>query len=290
MSFALGWAQWAAVAGGALVLALPPLRRGAARHASRALALWLAAGVAALVMTTGWSGRIWEALPPLAFVQFPWRWLMVAAVSLPAVGALLVARVRTPVRQAALVMAGTLLLVGTSVERRTPARILTAAQMPIDRHDLREHPAAMRWGFVEAGYFPRTAGRVEAEPSGRWVTSPEVSSVSPRLLTHDTVRLVVEMRAPGAFTIASFDFPGWRAWIDGRPALVTTQPGTGYLELRLPAGRHEVEARFTDTPVRARANRVSQMSAIVIVVWLATGAAYAWRRRPGTSAVTAPAS
>ncbi len=45
-------------------------------------------------------------------------------------------------------------------------------------------------------------------------------------------------------------FPGWQATVDGAPATVAPHPGSGLLDVFVPAGEHELVLRFGATPLR----------------------------------------
>jgi len=85
MSFQIGPAHVAAIA-------LVALGWRRARGASRPLAWWgLAAAALSLAMTLTASRPLWNAIRPLVYVQFPWRFLMPAALASSALAALAVA-------------------------------------------------------------------------------------------------------------------------------------------------------------------------------------------------------
>jgi hypothetical protein len=75
--------------------------------------------------------------------------------------------------------------------------------------------------------------------------------------TAHTLQMRVQAANPAELSIAQFYFPGWRAWVDGEPAAIEPEEGTGFIRMALPAGEHEVVLRFTDTPVRRAASFVT---------------------------------
>ena len=116
MSFQIGRVQWLTIGAALLAIAADvrarlrnfrePLRaqthgrrRRQVRHTGLIL-LWLAIVAVTLFLMTDAAAGVWERVPALAFLQFPWRLLMAIAVAASALTALLLARVRMPRLQA----------------------------------------------------------------------------------------------------------------------------------------------------------------------------------------------
>jgi hypothetical protein len=83
------------------------------------------------------------------------------------------------------------------------------------------------------------------------------------LVTHkpQLERLVVETSTSIDLTLLIFNYPGWRAEVDGEAVPVRSAPGTGLLTVSIPEGRHEVKVLFGSSPARD-------------VAWLLTGIAF----------------
>ena len=86
MSFQIGLAQWLALGIAAVVAAVNFLRRTATLRTLE-LVFWLVVAFGAMFSMTRASVRVWELFPPLAFVQFPWRLLMVVVLATAALSA-----------------------------------------------------------------------------------------------------------------------------------------------------------------------------------------------------------
>ncbi len=66
-------------------------------------------------------------------------------------------------------------------------------------------------------------------------------------------------------------WPGWRAVVDGQPAALSAQPGSGLMTLVVPAGDHVLTLELHRTPVRAAAEWLSLMAVLVVVGLLLVG-------------------
>lgn len=93
--------------------------------------------------------------------------------------------------------------------------------------------------LAEPGFDPRSLVLLEEAPSG-WVEGAGTAEVT----VYDPERIVVRVDGSGGgLLVADNWYPGWRAWIDGRPVPILI--GDHALRVvTLPPGRHDVEMRF----------------------------------------------
>ena len=61
-------------------------------------------------------------------------------------------------------------------------------------------------------------------------------------------------------------FPDWQVTIDGKSAPFSVEEDFGYIILKVPQGEHSVELSFHDTAIRAEANKISIVSAMLLVI------------------------
>ncbi|MBP6787194.1 MAG: hypothetical protein KA170_06370, partial [Candidatus Promineofilum sp.] len=78
---------------------------------------------------------------------------------------------------------------------------------------------------------------------------------------------------PGGATVIfpTLMWPGWRAEMDGQPAELAAQPGSGLMTLTMPAGEHVVTLTLGRTPSRAAAEGVSLVALVVTALLLLVG-------------------
>lgn len=80
--------------------------------------------------------------------------------------------------------------------------------------------------------------------------SPEdVPSITLGAQTPLSRQLAVKTREPMKLSFHSFYFPNWRIYLDGRNEAAHPSGKLGLLTVELPTGEHQVLARFEDTPV-----------------------------------------
>jgi hypothetical protein len=76
----------------------------------------------------------------------------------------------------------------------------------------------------------------------------------------------------GRLFVRTFNYPGWTATLDGRPAPLATDGETGAILLGVPAGEHLVIMDFVDTPARRLGARITLLSFLLVLAALAIGA------------------
>jgi len=236
--------------------------------------LWAMALVAAF-LATPLSAPIWDALPLLHAVQFPWRALAVTAFALSLLcgaafaegprGAALEPLWRRPwIGAVALVLLGLPLASPSGFRDGIDERAFAPER--IARDALRPGTAGIfePRGAPAAPWSPQKVRIAEGRASAE-VTSFRAHRIEARVVAATAGRL--------AFTVN--DFPGWRASIDGKPAPI--EPQGGRISVRFEPGPHSVELRFGASPLRRAAWAVSLATLVGVLAWRFR------RRRPAPS-------
>jgi hypothetical protein len=277
-AFRFGELLWAGI------LAAPWLAR--AEPPDRRRRTWLAAAAAlgALLMTTSLAAPVWRLLPLARFVQFPFRFFLLAtAFAAPLVGLLVV---RVPGRHrpwaAAAGVAIALLIARPSLDvRYLFLRADDAEPVPVARNELAAAVANPLWttpdrvvtldrlrgshwsGSAGNEFLPRTVTTLpRAEPS----VAAEPLDPGVRVLDsawgYPSVTARIEVRSPGRLALEQFDFPGWRVTVDGRPRAASVEPGRGRILVAVEPGDRLVEARFGASGIRRWAGVASLLAAL----------------------------
>ncbi len=272
---------------GAGLVARRALRPGAGGtgQGRRVPAVWLRLvagfGAAALFLATPASAWLWQGLPFLHRVYFPWRFLDLLALSMAALGAggaasLLARGERVPgaLRTGGL---GALGLLGAI------ALLLSVSIFHMNGSISREDVQALPGLFCHrTGYFlPRGAKTPDLLDR-----HPLVEVLSPT--TRGEVlewssgrrRLRLSSEGPARIALRTYYFPGWTArTAAGEPVLVRGSPPTGRIELEVPRGDQEVILSFEDTPVRTGG---AIITVLALLAW--TVAFILTRRKPARKA------
>ncbi len=247
------------------------------REVKRRAWVWVAA--AALLATwliTPLSRLVWEHVPLLPLVQFPWRFLGLQALAVALLSAWVVeiapAKGRLAISLVLCALAGFANLAGLRVDRLT----IREADITPERLMLYETYSGNIGGTVRYEYLPR-----------QMVPRPYTSAVqwnggvkpAPLVLEGRVARstLLVQRAAREEWAISVEEqallafhttyFPGWRAVVDGHPRPVLGLEGLGLIGLRLEPGEHRVSLRLGATPLR-RAAEMASWCALVGVLAL----------------------
>jgi hypothetical protein len=273
MSFQIGIGQWI-VLGAAAILLSRAIRDPRVKAVPREILCWLVIISFALFMTTASSLRVWEAVKPLSFIQFPWRFMIVVTIGFGALSALVVSLVPGRTWQAVVVACLAFTQWYVSRDYLALVHLRNRVVMNIDDPDWRNSNDAFHRAPHESGYDPASSSTLVAEDD-RWHVVYGMAAVDERVIKDD--QLVLDVATAGAqIVIRSAFMPGWKTWIDKVEANPAVEPRTGWMRLSIPSGNHRVDARFTNTRVRAASNAVS---AAGVALWLGWAVATAARRR-----------
>ena len=74
---------------------------------------------------------------------------------------------------------------------------------------------------------------------------------------------------PARIELMTYDYPGWRLYLNGQQLAHQTLPPEGTIAFELPAGEHTIEAYFEDTPLRLAAKMISLLGVAYCVLRIA---------------------
>ncbi len=265
MSFAVG--PLYLVLTGTALLCLPRIW-SARREAGVCVAFFLGLFVFGAFFSVGQSRVLWERLPVLHPMQFPWRFLSLVALSTAFLGGfpllLVKHRRRLAVGLTAALLAG---FFGFGIAIAKPEGFLAAR---------------------DADYSPENLATKGIPATGRelepiWVREFPTAPARPPLIVVEGQGQIVEARlAPTRreFTVEiaqdarlrlnTFYFPGWTLFVDGVQEPIDFGNRNGTMEFRVPRGHHRVAFVFADTPPRLWGTGVSLATLVTLLLawWL----------------------
>jgi len=240
-----------------------------------------------LLLLLSISAFAWQTLPELAYLQFPWRWLL----ALAPIFALLLAAVlsHSYVRWVPLVFAlifvlfshhiayrhfyqfcdpedtprGIVATLGLNAETSGPGQEGTDEYTPIgaDTDDLQhDAPRVSLYNAAEVGELqPAKHNEIRSHATiEQW--TPEYKHFSANVPQNSIAILQL------------MDYPAWRVHIDGQPAQKAATASSGQIQIAIPAGHSDVELKFDHTMDRILADIISGLSLLLL-------AFVAWRER-----------
>ncbi len=281
MSFQLGILPFLGAAAGAWIIVRAAQRRAGADDmpALPEAFFFLALGLIAIFAMTPAARALWDALPPLTLIQFPWRLLALTAVALALLTAVAARRLEqadaAASRPFVYVAALALMLASFPYTRPELVAIRPADESPLALLDFEMAHPDMRGMTFWAQRQPADADSplLPQYLAGQPLTKAAIVSGQGTILaqSHTANSAYARVRAEGPVRLRFYTsyFPGWRATVDGQPAAISADPPNGLIGLDLPAGEHEVSLRFGATPARSAAAAAS-IAALLVALGFAT--------------------
>jgi hypothetical protein len=251
-----------------LVMALVALVLGArsrrfSRGARLLVGFFLLLLLLAAVLTTQLSQLVWERLPLLEYLQFPWRFLSLVAISSALLCGVVFSSHLRPARANLLLalLVGALLLDGLPTARPKGFRDVTDADFVPE--------SIAREGISAHGALPVWVQRRPRTPvSERLVfLVRDKGQVVESRLKPERQEFVVQVRDDAQVRLNTLYFPGWTVLVDGVETSIDYDNPLGVMEFSLEEGEHTVTLALGDTPARAWSKRMS-LAALVVLLGL----------------------
>ena len=262
MPFSLGWAHLFLVL---VVTGLLLTRQEAKILRSRQYFLTGTTAACCLMMLPG-SLWLWDHLPLVRYLQFPWRLLAIATVSM----ALLIAPIGNIIQQHRnrrgllfAVVIGLLVLPNLG-------HIRAQTYYSVDPEDWTPDQIALRNVSVTTRreYEPRSAQSplpYRQDKLSVLVGEAEISGVqveSRTLLANLSASIESQVGA------AIYYFPGWRAYVDDSQVAIEYAADTGLIQFPVPSGNHQVRLEFRRIAPRWVGEAASLASLLaLLLVW-----------------------
>jgi hypothetical protein len=230
---------------------------------------------------------IWENLPLIEFVQFPWRFIGRAALPVAFLAGVPFAYLpaqtqnskRTLTLAPFLTMAAVILLILEAVPHLYPHICPVEPNPTINTVHAYERNTGMVGVDPAGSYFPQS---VKIRPDGSSLEEDYLTGRPPQRFDksaipqgasildsdYDELSGRITIDSPTAFQARylSFDYPGWKATVDGEPVGILASDPEGLITFPVPAGNHTLEVSWHMTPERGLLTAISVISAILIVL------------------------
>ena len=218
-------------------------------------------------MATFYSKVIWEAIPPLAYLQFPWRFLTFTALFSSILAGAFVYYLKLPVVKIA---SGFFLIVLLLIPN------LKLFQPQFYRNDLTDAQATSKevinWDVSLSSFeyapkgvelYRNDLGTNQIKIAKFQIPTQQIEPISgnPQITLQKTTptQNQFQVDSPTASKIRTniFNFPGWHLKIDGGQAIIDDNNTLKLITFNVPKGNHSVRIEFGNTPVRLLANFIS---------------------------------
>jgi hypothetical protein len=210
-----------------------------------------------LFFMTPQSKYIWDVVPLLHSVIFPWRLLIFCIFTSSVLCAFLIEKISNTHIKYLITTMCIAFIIGTNLIYLWPG---SATQRTDEMY--KQYKGTTN-SFAEV-FMPKGVNT-----SILTYTHPPIegfkenAKVSHQKIVSGNIRAQVESKKNIIVQIGQLYFPGWQVLIDGQKVTIDSQ--TGLLRVSVPKGIHTIEARFEETPLRKFADMISL---VTFVVWI----------------------
>lgn len=256
LSFQLGWPYWQLVVG-IFGIFLWRLKK---KRFSWSLAFFLALFSGATFLTHAKSVFLWQAVPLLSFIQFPWRFLAIAMLASSFLAGALIGffeKVRWQILFA-LVLVLTTLFLNLSYFypqeydlQMTDSKKLSGKEWQIQSRATLSDYVPVGVKEMPTGFAPENPRVIEGEAI---ITGFQKRS--------DFWRFTVEIvgKQDVVVEVPVFDFPVWQVFVDSKETNYQVDLETGLIQVKVPLNKRTVTGWLRNTPLRKAANVLSLFS------------------------------
>jgi hypothetical protein len=205
---------------------------------------------------------LWNVLPKLRFMQFPWRWLLCLGVPFTLLLAFGVKRWTSRV----LLYLVTLCVLAFVWQHFQPPWWDTAA----DLREMQDNVATGKGYEGSDEYTPAGADPSAINQDARRVTvnGPAHAAIHVSQWTVEQKLFTAEMSVPDTLALRLFNYPAWSVEVNGHAVHATTREGTGQMLIPVDAGANRVHVTFAQTWDRRWGVWISLLTFILILVSL----------------------
>lgn len=224
-------------------------------------------GLAGAFMSHERSTFIWKAIPILAFVQFPWRFLSLSVLGFSLTAGYLLEIVKRFRGLIFIVVSLGLILFNWNYFKPVHSGPITdAGKFSGEAWRIQQQAGIRDYLPITAVMDPNQARSVVAEVfsgTGKISDAKSGSNWASFQATVDSEQLTVRVNI--------YNFPEWSAYIDGRETNIFMDKNEqwGRIYVSVPTGNHTVSLKLYNTPLRTAANIISLLSLAGIVIYYA---------------------
>lgn len=267
ISFQIGWPHWWLVVIGLLVGLGSALRIiKIPKRIKALLGLLIVVFLFSAFMTHNRSDFIWEKIPLLAFVQFPWRFLAVSIFSASLVGGLLVGLLGKNKWIVVLVIAILTFVLNFSYFR--PGEFLpniTDAQKLSGQLWVDQQKAAITDYLPDGAVIP-----TEEAPSLPIVRSGQ-ANITNFDVHSNSFSFPVNVTQSSSLEIPIFYFPNWKVFSNGQTVPISHNNSVDRITINLASGNYQITGRLENTTLRTVSNLISLACWLGLVIFLVDG-------------------
>jgi len=258
MSFQIGWPHWFLFFVSILFAAKSK------KKYKKLILLSTLVAIFCLFLTHNKSTFIWTTLPFMAYFQFPWRFLGPFVFILSFISGSILIKTKTKKIIFSLL---SLLIIGLNLpyfKEDIWYSKLTDKQKLDQPELIRQSGAGLK------DYWPNFGSQFPHTFAPSTPQSKENITVHSFSKTSHQAQLDTTVHSPTALiTLPMVYFPNWQAFDQNQnPLTVDTSSNLGLIQLNLPPGKHQIQLKLKNTPIRTLANTISLVTLIATLIYV----------------------
>lgn len=215
-----------------------------------------------IFISTPYSKPIWDIIPGLPTIHFPWRWLMISTFSSSIlIGLTLNTFSFTDIRKDRFTNVSVAAIHALMISNLYLASTYITVAEPMQRNDFEQ---TFRNGGNLIEYRPIWLSDKKKDFSKEkrsYVTFKEGAGKIDIVSWKSHSRLfIVNIAQPSTVRVSTFYYPGWTASATGKEIPIYIEKDSGAMLINLSPGENTVLLEFKDTPLRRGAKWVSVLS------------------------------
>jgi len=229
-------------------------------------------------MTTFYSKPIWDLIPSLGYLQFPWRFLIFTSLFSSILAGAFIYLLRLAIlRLVASLILIVLLFIGNF-------KLFKPQTYRLDLTDeIATSKQIINWDVSESSheYIPKGVELKKSDlgvnilnikkseiPSRKEEIISGQAQITDLKTTPAQVKFTIDAKETSQVRINVFNFPGWQVMVDKLRVPINDNNRLKLISFTLPEGTHQVEAEFVNTPIRTVANLTTVGTFIIIGILL----------------------
>ena len=234
--------------------------------------------IVAIFMINASSAFLWENIPLMKYLQFPWRFMSVLSlfISILSGGLFYYFKAESKTIQKMLQTVLVIIIIVSGVQYcrvkgyySLNEDAMSPSFVRDDGGTLSAHNTTKMDRIIDYGeYLPKTVKRLPNKKSAGKVFATggkaEITDLKTKIQKYE---FAVFAEESVEIVIGSFYYPSWKGFINSKPLSLFTDE-EGLIHLEIPEGEHKIVVYFGDTIVRKFAKYISFFSFIPIIVLL----------------------
>lgn len=207
-----------------------------------------------IIFTTRISSVFWSPLHLESLVQFPFRFLSVTAIGVGFLAAFTIANWTKKYRY----VVASLIIILLFISSWSYFIPKTYQYYPDTFYSTNQDTTT-----VQDEYMPSGVKQLPlVHPTKVFIAYGTIQNLKDK---QSHIAFTVITSQPETIVIATVNFLGWKAFVDGKSVAVSAQKNTDFISFPVSTGQHTVEVKFEETPMRIFADFVSILCIVILI-------------------------